>query len=176
MFAKVATDELTASWLRDEHLAYSLLRGAIFMPAYHGWYDDGERPALLLEDLSGSSWPPPWDPTGVDAVLESLRRVAATPTPDGLPRADDEHLGLRRCWDDLERDPEAFLRFGVCSERWLVEALPTLRSAGEGAALGGDALLHFDVRSDNLCVRDGHALLVDWSRTCVGNPVLDVAL
>ena len=51
-FVKVATDELTASWLRDEHLVYSMLRGPPFMPSYVGFYDDGKRPVLALEDLS----------------------------------------------------------------------------------------------------------------------------
>jgi thiamine kinase-like enzyme len=36
-------------------------------------------------------------------------------------------------------------------------------------------LLHFDVRSDNLCFRDGRALLIDWNLACIGNPVVDVA-
>jgi len=58
-FVKVATDELTASWLRDEHLVYSMLRGAPFMPEYVGFYDDGAHPVLALEDLSAAEWPPP---------------------------------------------------------------------------------------------------------------------
>ncbi|MGZ4109981.1 MAG: hypothetical protein ACXVP7_09890, partial [Actinomycetota bacterium] len=47
-FVKVATDEQTASWLRDEHLAYAVLGGASFLPGYLGWYDDGELPVLAL--------------------------------------------------------------------------------------------------------------------------------
>jgi aminoglycoside phosphotransferase (APT) family kinase protein len=35
--------------------------------------------------------------------------------------------------------------------------------------------MHFDVRSDNLCIRDGRAILVDWNFACVGNPLADVA-
>src|SRR3712207_5516959 len=75
-FVKVATDELTASWLRDEHVAYSVLRGAAYMPRYLGWWDDGERPVLALEDISAGHWPPPWDDTTVAAVLAALRDVA----------------------------------------------------------------------------------------------------
>jgi thiamine kinase-like enzyme len=36
-------------------------------------------------------------------------------------------------------------------------------------------LLHFDVRSDNLCLRGDRAVLVDWNFACVGNPLFDVA-
>jgi aminoglycoside phosphotransferase (APT) family kinase protein len=38
-------------------------------------------------------------------------------------------------------------------------------------AAGGDALLHFDVRSDNICIRDGRAVLVDWNFARAGNPL-----
>jgi hypothetical protein len=175
-FVKVATDELTASWLRDEHLVYSMLRGAPFMPSYVGFYDDGKRPVLALEDLSDAGWPPPWTSDRVDAVQRCLDEVAATPPPDGLPRAADDHLGLRDGWSEIERDPEPFLRLALCSERWLTEALPALIRAARSAPLDGDALLHFDVRSDNVCFRaDGRAVLVDWNWTSVGNRWIDVA-
>ena len=35
--------------------------------------------------------------------------------------------------------------------------------------------MHCDVRSDNLCLRNGRAILVDWNHTRVGNPAFDVA-
>ena len=47
-----------------------------FMPKVLGWVD-GERPLLLLEDLSGCFWPPPWDSVRVDQVLEALARLRA---------------------------------------------------------------------------------------------------
>ncbi len=175
-FVKVATDDLTASWIRDEHLAYSMLRGAPFMPAYVGFYDDGARPVLAVEDLSSATWPPPWAPELVRSVLACLERVAATPAPDGLPLAADDHLGLREGWPEVEREPAPFLALGLCSGRWLSAALPVLIQASLTAPLEGASLLHFDVRSDNLCFRpDGSAVLIDWNWTSVGNPWLDVA-
>jgi hypothetical protein len=176
VFAKVATDELTAAWIRDEHLVYSMLRGASFMPRYLGFYDDGEHPVLALEDLSRASWPPPWDAARIEAVLEALRAVAAAPVPEGLPRAADDHLELRDGWAEVARDPAAFLELGLCTSPWLETHLETLRAAGEAAPLDGDRLLHFDVRSDNICFReDGAAVLVDWNWTSVGNPAIDPA-
>jgi hypothetical protein len=174
-FVKVAVDELTASWLRDEHVVYSLLRGARFMPRYVGWYDDGAHPVLALEDLSSAKWPPPWKQEGVDAVLACLVEVARTAPPDGLPLAADDHLGVRDGWREVAAHPGPFLALGLCSSDWLEGALPVLRRAGESAPLAGDALLHFDVRSDNLCFRDGRAILVDWNWASIGNPLVDVA-
>jgi hypothetical protein len=174
-FVKVATDELTASWLRDEHLLYSVLRGSTFMPSYLGWYDDGEAPVLALEDLSGADWPPPWTAERVDAVLGSLNEVHEARVPEGTPLAADDRFGLREGWEEVARDPEAFLALGLCSAAWLEAALPTLREAARSAPLHGDALLHFDVRSDNVCFRHGRALLIDWNWASVGNPLADTA-
>jgi hypothetical protein len=174
-FVKVATDDLTASWLRDEHLLYSVLRGAPFMPEYLGWCEDPRRPVLAIEDLSGAEWPPPWTPDRVDLVLGCLDEVAGTPPPEGLPRSGDDHLGIRAGWAEVTTDPAPFLALGMCSSGWLGSALPALREAAEAAPLDGAALLHFDVRSDNLCFRDGRALLVDWNWASVGHPLVDPA-
>ena len=174
VFGKAASDELTASWIRDEHVTYSMLRGASFMPGYVGFHDDGEHPVLVLEDLSDAEWPPPWDERKIRSVLDCLELVAATPPPAGLPQLDDDHLELRGGWREIERDPAPFLSLGLCSEGWLRESLPSLDEVASSAPLGGDALLHVDVRSDNLCFRaDGSAVLVDWNWTSVGNPSCD---
>jgi Phosphotransferase enzyme family len=175
-FVKVATDDLTASWLRDEHVVYSILRGAPFMPAYLGWYDDGRQPVLALEDLSAAAWPPPWTADRVAAVRACLDEVHAARVPEDLPLAADDRLQLRRGWDEIAEDPEPFLALGLCSSDWLDACLPRLRDAAREAPLAGEALLHFDVRGDNLCFeQDGRAVLVDWNWTSVGNPLVDLA-
>ena len=118
--------------------------------------------------------PPPWPAGAVDAVLATLGEVAATPPPAGLPRLED-------VWDEprgssgVRDDPAPFLSLGLCSARWLHAALPTLIGAESAAPLAGDALVHCDVRSDNVCLRAGRALLVDWNLAVVGNPAADVA-
>ena len=40
--------------------------------------------------------------------------------------------------------------------------------------LAGEAFLHLDVRSDNLCLQEGRVVLVDWNFAHVGNPLLDI--
>ncbi len=71
--------------------------------------------------------------------------------------------------------PEPLLSLGVCSAGWLEAHLDELIAAAARAQLDGEALLHFDVRSDNLCLHDGRALLVDWNWTMRGNPQLELA-
>jgi hypothetical protein len=172
-FVKVATDDLTASWLRDEHVAYSVLRGSSFMPTYLGFYDDGAHPVLALEDLSSAEWPPPWDRRKIDAVLDALDRLHATEPPRDTPRAADDVREIAGGWEEIAEDPAPFLALGLCSSVWLREHLGALRTAAGDADLGGEALLHFDVRSDNICFLEGSAVLVDWNLTTVGHPQLD---
>ena len=39
--------------------------------------------------------------------------------------------------------------------------------------MDGESLLHLDVSSSNLCIKDGRCLLVDWSNAAKGNALLD---
>lgn len=171
-FVKGAADADTAEWLRTEHAIYE--RGpASFFPAMLGWQDDGSHPWLALEDLSDASWPPPWSPARIDAVLVALERVAASPASD-LPSMETRRNELAG-WSRVAADAEVFLRLGVASDRWLERTLPALIAAADLAVLDGEALLHNDVRSDNLCFAGARTVLVDWNWACRGNPKLDVA-
>lgn len=172
-FVKIAAYDYTAGWLRDEFRIYSALDGQPFLPRLIGWDDDGLAPVLALEDLSGATWPPPWDVARIDAVLASLASVHASQPPEGVPPAVESQFG-QDGWSAVIADPEPFLSLGLCSPDWL-DHLPTLAAASANAEIDGNSLLHFDVRSDNLCLQEGTAVLVDWNGACVGNPVLDTA-
>ncbi|MEZ6186770.1 MAG: phosphotransferase [Planctomycetota bacterium] len=171
-FAKVGVDANTAGWLRTERELYAALAGSAFLPRLLGFVDDPARPALVLEDLSAAHWPPPWTRPQVDAVLAALEAVHA----QRLPLAPIGFMGGSfDGWTQVAQDPAPFLGLELCSPAWLEAELPTLLAAEAEAELGGDALLHFDVRSDNLCLRDGRALLIDWNHACCGNPEVDLA-
>jgi hypothetical protein len=178
-FVKAATGESTAGFIRNELPLYERLRGD-FLPAYLGGEAgndaDPESTFLVLEDLSGAHWPPPWTPARVDAVLESLAgvRAAAPLASPGLPLLPDL-MDDFASWHRIATAPERFLSLGLCSRAWLDSVLPTLIAAEAATPLTGTDLLHLDVRSDNLCFRpDGSAVLVDWNWACVGNGTLDI--
>jgi Phosphotransferase enzyme family len=172
-FVKAATEPLTAGFIRDEQRVLGAVSGP-FVPAVLAM-DDGDPPLLVLEDLRAAHWPPPWDDATIAAVRETLAAVAAAPLPDVVPPVGVHRDRLVTGWGEIGSDPEPFLSLGVCSPAWLTYALPTLREASESAPIGGDSLLHLDVRSDNLCIAERGAVLVDWNHACVGNPDLDVA-
>lgn len=172
-FVKAGAEEITSGFLRNELRFYESVEG-FFMPHLLG-FDAGDPPLLVLEDLSEGRWPPPWDTAAIASVRESLTAVWATPPPDWVPSVTDERDRLLGGWADVERDPTPFLSLGLCSSGWLDASLPTLRAAAENAPVEGDALLHLDVRSDNICLTDRGAVLVDWNWVHRGNPDLDLA-
>jgi hypothetical protein len=170
-FVKLGATPLTAAWFRREHETYRSLR-APFLPGLLGFSDDGTIPTLALEDLSGADWPPPWTDERVSQVLDALRLVHATRPPrhiEPIPTLDGTG------WPVVRRSPDAFLALGLCSRDWLEDSLDALEGAADRAPIAGSALLHLDVRSDNLCFRNGSAILVDWVAAVVGNPDLDIA-
>lgn len=171
-FVKAAVNDLTAGWLRSEHRVYATL-DADFLPALIGWDDDGRLPLLVLEDLSADHWPPPWHVGQADTVRATLERVHATEPPVGVPELGD--LLAADGWRTVAADPAPFLSTGVASDAWLERALPALLDAEATFPLQGESLLHVDVRSDNLCLRDDRAILVDWNHACRGNPEIDLA-
>ena len=170
-FLKQAGVDPSPQWLRDEQHVYACVSGP-FMPEFLG-FEDGDRPLLILEDmLPGARWPPPWHPGDVELVLAALQEAAAAPVGGDLPRlADGDWAG----WPEIAGDPEPFLGTGVASASWLERSLPVLLEAAERAPLEGDSLVHCDVRSDNLCLRDDRAVLLDWNHARVGNSAFDVA-
>ena len=171
VFVKVALDELAAGWLRQEHNVYSAVAGP-FLPRLCGWHDD-ELTLLVIEDLSDAHWPPPWPDDSVAAVLDTLTQVHATAPPPGLQPLEELRESLDG-WPRIAADPGPFLSLGLASAEWLEAGLPQLAAASAACELAGDAFLHLDVRSDNLCFRDGRVLLVDWNWAGVGNPLIDV--
>lgn len=166
---KLASIEPSPQWVRDEVVVYERVQGP-FMPCLLG-FAGGPEPLLLLEDLTHDArFPPPWAPGDVEAVLATLSEVAACRAE--LPRLDEAALAG---WHDVARDPDPFLSLGLVTRDWLAGALPALLEATDAAPLGGDSVVHCDVRSDNLCLHEGRAVLFDWNHARRGNAAFDVA-
>jgi hypothetical protein len=171
VFAKLATEELTTGWIREEYLAYANLEGP-FIPELVAWDDDGEAPLLVLPDLGDCFSAPPWTPERIAAVLESLELLRATSAP-ALPSV-ERFAEFQGRWDIVAAEPEPFLSLGIASADWLGENVGALSEAAHAARMKGDETLHFDVRSDNTAFVDGRAVFVDWNWASRGNAELDV--
>jgi hypothetical protein len=174
VFVKSAVAENLAGWLRREHEVYAALQGG-FLPRLEGWHDDGVRPLLALEDLSDADWTPRWDASRIDAVRAALAELAQAAPPPATGPVRETFPELLGRWQVVADDPEPFLSAGVRDRAWFDRSIERVLDAAERAPIDGDALCHFDVRSDNLCFRDGRAILVDWNWLLFGNADLDLA-
>ncbi len=172
-FVKSATDTLTATWLHQEYAVYAQVQ-ASFLPTMLAWDEDGEYPFLVLEDLSGAVWQAPWTTARITQVLNTLQQVAATPPPAALGSLETRRPTLSG-WADVASDPTAFLGLHLCSAAWLTHAMNILVTVEARAPLAGGDLVHFDVRSDNLCFVEDRVVLVDWNWACRGNGRVDIA-
>ncbi|MGE5225888.1 MAG: phosphotransferase [Planctomycetaceae bacterium] len=174
-FVKVAAFDYTAGWLRREHEVYEALGDRPFLPRLLGWDDDGIHPILALEDLSLARWPPPWDRDAIEAVVSAAAAIHATAPPAVVGEAEDALSDIREGWNEVRADPEPAIRTGVCTAGWLERHLDVLERAADETVIAGEAFVHLDIRSDNLCFLDGRAVLVDWNWASRGDPLFDIA-
>lgn len=168
-FVKEADDEGSLSMLRREAVVYRSVRGP-FLPAFVGFADSGERAVLAIELLEDALWPPPY-PVDAGPLFDALRLVAATEPPRELPT----QARRRPRWEEVAADPEPFLGLGRCSRGWLASSLEALIAAERRADFTGDALVHNDVYSGNVCFTERGAALVDWGAAVRGSPSIDLA-
>ena len=169
-YVKAPTAAVHGEWLRLELAQYA--RQLPCMPRVL-FGDDGAEPLLILEDLSDGHWPPQWRAGDIAAVRASLAQVSAQ-SAAGLPRLADGASWADQ-WRKIKADPKAFLRLGLCSHRWFEAHIDRFIEAEALAVLDGDTLAHCDVRSDNVCLRDGQAYLIDWNWACAAHPDVDTA-
>lgn len=170
-FLKIATNAVTRDMLRREARAYQAIAGD-FVPRFIGWDDDPDAPLLLIEDLSGARWPPPWTPALIGQVCDAIADMHARSA--GLPTASEAIPDTLGGWSRVAENPRAFLSLGLVKRAWLDRALPDLLAAEAACAVDGEALTHFDLRSDNICITASGPKFIDWAEAALGNPALDL--
>jgi hypothetical protein len=159
-----ATNSRTLRIYRDEIKVAALLPASVPAPRLLTHVELDGWVALAFEDIDGRHPALPWRRDELDRVTGALRRLAAehTPAPAGLPPAKDifdaAFHGFRNLADTGHDDP------------WVARHLDRLAAleSGWGEAAAGDALVHADVRADNILLTDDRVYLVDWPYACAG--------
>jgi hypothetical protein len=170
-FVKVATTLGTAMSLRREGHAYGVVQPD-FRPRLLGWQDDEAQPILVIEDLSAAAWPPPWRD---EQVADALAQIGALHGSSAeLPTCADRHGADEPGWGSVAQAPEPFLGLGLVTADWLTRALPALIEAEQACLTEGDAVGHWDIRSDNMAFTGDGLKLIDWSEACLSNPDPDL--
>ncbi|WP_395695660.1 phosphotransferase [Nocardioides sp.] len=157
---------------RREIAVTTSLPDAGFAPRLLGAYDDGQWVALAFEDVDGRSPQMPWRTEDLTRCLIALGEMAVllspSPLPD-LPRLVDAVADDFTRWDALAADVPTDL------DPWAVDRLPELADLGRNSleAMDGVALVHGDIRADNLLLTDEGVVVVDWPWASLGAPWVD---
>ena len=175
-FVKGATTDETAAWLRHEHAVLGRVAGRLG-PEIIAWVDDPERPVLVTTDLSSAYWPAAtgttlWRDGDIESLLTDLARLRQESVDESLAPASWPAAH----WADLIEGGIP-VTLGLCSPDWLDRHAVELLRLDAAAQPQWTALVHGDVRSDNLCfLADGSIRLVDWSVAGRGHPLHDLLL
>ena len=124
------------------------------------WHLDDDWVVLGIEYVAARPPRRPWQAEDLDALLDSLEVVAdvLTPPPPGLDldTAADDFAPLVEGWPALRER-----RTDLDAERLAEAEALALRYA---EVVGGDTLVHTDIRSDNVLLDpEGRALVCDWN-------------
>ena len=145
-------------------------------PRLTWWLDEGPGGwvALLFEDLDGRQPSLPWSGPELELAVGTLDELARLlrPSPLDVPQAGAWMAAEWPGWSMWLDQPPADL------DPWVRERLPELAALQAAAAdLGrGDALVHGDVRSDNLVLADGRCWVTDWAWPRNGADWIDTVL
>ncbi|WP_374455863.1 phosphotransferase family protein [Nocardioides sp.] len=157
--ASVKAQRPFADSYREEARKLAALPTAVPAPRLL-WHLDDDWVVLGIEYVAARTPHRPWQDEDLDAVLDALEQAAdaLTPPPEGLDldSAEDDFASLVDGWTAL-RESRADL-----DPAHLAETEALARRYAE--VVGGDTVMHTDVRSDNVLIDpDGRALLCDWN-------------
>jgi aminoglycoside phosphotransferase (APT) family kinase protein len=169
-FVKAGSEESARAQIAQEARVLEALGDVPFTPRVHGFEEEDGWTVLVLEDLGGGTWPPPFPDQGA-SLFETLDAVARTPPPDFLPRREP---GRREgtYWSRLAEQPGPLVSLGLVSPEWF----PALEEAESQATLHGEQLVHGDLWEGNTCYMPRGVVLVDWADAFVGDARVERAL
>lgn len=166
--------------LRMEGKIVSAMPPAAPVPRLLWSYDEGDNGwvALVFEEVDGVQPAVPWRAAEFELVLQAITGLSESLTPSPLPEGWLETAGgaIRRRlsgWNLLRAgEPSQMSRL----DGWSLHNLDRLVELEEQAAdaAEGETLLHFDLRADNMLVKQGKVWFVDWPLACVGADWVDV--
>lgn len=176
-FAKTVSSEQnprSPDLYRREAVVYDWLPAHPAVPALRGTYDDGTWVALVFDCVPADPPVLPWAPGDLDVVLRTVRDVqAAAGAVDGAAVPVTSMLAEDfGCWRAMaSAPPDGLDAWSLANVHRCAEI-----EAGWTALAEGSALLHTDLRADNVLLADGRAWLVDWAWACTGAAWVEAVL
>ena len=176
-FVKAMSRSAQPGWVflyeREAAIAASLPPDPPF-PELLGTVDDGDWVGLVFGWIDGSAPTLPWRDDEVARVVDALHTMAAaaTPAPGNAAAAGEMWGPWFSHWADIATDPARV----AALEPPCVAHLDELGELDRlwPAAVAGDALVHLDVRHDNLVLTPVAVFLVDWAFGARAAPWVDL--
>lgn len=135
-----------------------------------GWF------GLVTEHIDGVMPVPPFSPAEVDGVLQTVTDLALAGARCPLQVADpvgthDAERATRWAWRQLRDDGQR-----EAAGSWVGDHLDQLVEieADWVEAAAGEALVHRDLRADNMLLTESRGVVVDWATASVGAPWVDL--
>jgi hypothetical protein len=178
---------------RQEAVLHRMLPVSAPAPRLLWSFDDGDWAVLGFAPLAGAEPPVPWRPDHLRSVSATARGLGTVEPASRLPAVSELFGPELRGWRSLAADGPPN---GTAGHWWenRVDALVRLEDSWEEAS-AGDALLHGDLRADNVLLADAAptptgplrpdpsappaecgVVLVDWAYACRGAAVFDQVL
>ena len=169
---------------RQEIAVASALPDDVPAPRLLWSHDDGTWVVLAFTAVHGRSPALPWRPDDLVRVLASLDRLASTRPrePHALLPVTTTLADDLTGWRTLAGQPHELLEQAAALAgepgAWALAHLDMLVALESGwpEAAEGDALVHGDLRADNVILDATTCWLVDWPHAALGAPWLDLAL
>jgi fructosamine-3-kinase len=178
--------EFARNALSGELRVYEELEPLIgrWMPHYFAAFRQADWQVLLLEDLGPKSVPP-WTPSKARGISQALAAFHQSTLGASLPAwlsrpAEWRH---RESWAHTVQASQGLQEIAALAGDAAAEAMEWLQTLSpwigewmqqEGLAAEPYALLHGDLRSDNLRFARGRLALFDWPAITLGRPEWDL--
>jgi len=172
--ANAVEHPFSADLHRREALATALLPSNVPAPALR-WFVDSDASSdwvvLAFDAVDGRSPRTPWSAEDVRAVAEVVEIIAQVPAPAGLPAFSDSMTFDG--WRTLAADASGLDTY----DPWAMANLDRLAAIEPSwtEAVAGDALVHQDLRGDNVLLTERGAVVVDWPYASRGAAFCDLA-
>lgn len=130
-------------------------------------YDEMGWVALCLEDVDGRHPGEPWTDSDLNRVITAVEKMSRDLTPSPIQVEDTVPAFFRRIVNGWRMAME---RGETRLDAWALGNLARLAEL-EGRAPGavdGDALVHCDVRADNLLITGDRVYVLDWPWARIG--------
>ncbi|CAN5459851.1 hypothetical protein BH10CHL1_BH10CHL1_43170 [soil metagenome] len=181
-----ATNPFAINALRYEVQIYRELGDLLapWTPRLYATFEADDWRVLLLEDLGPKSVPP-WTPGKARAIAHALAAFHHSSLGAALPTwlvRPDERVP-RENWSQVAQESQEFQQLAALIPdsapqvlAWFRMITPSIEALLESSILatGPYALLHGDLRSDNLRFNQGRLYLFDWPAITVGRPEWDM--